>query len=89
MKKFMFILLFSLVSLFMYGQKIHTPECRYYNPNTVPKAGAELCKICHKSTADDPNNPTYTCGALTKKGTPCKRKVKVAGTHCPQHTTSK
>lgn len=87
MKKFMLILLFSLVSLFMYGQKIHTPECRYYNPNTVPKAGALLCKICHKDSTAVANMPT--CGAPTKRGTPCKRRVKVEGTRCPQHNTIK
>ncbi len=28
---------------------------------------------------------TYYCGALTKKGTPCSRKVKAAGMRCFQH----
>ena len=27
----------------------------------------------------------YYCGALTKKGTPCSRKVKTAGARCYQH----
>ena len=37
--------------------------------------------------ATDPQTPakTYYCGALTKKGTPCSRKVKAAGTRCFQH----
>lgn len=29
--------------------------------------------------------PRFTCGAITKQGTPCKRRVKVQGTHCFMH----
>ncbi|MEZ5308696.1 MAG: hypothetical protein R2684_16245 [Pyrinomonadaceae bacterium] len=29
--------------------------------------------------------PVFYCGALTKKGTPCSRKVKSEGEHCWQH----
>jgi hypothetical protein len=32
--------------------------------------------------ADD---PVYICGARTQKGTPCKRRVHVAGERCYQH----
>ena len=28
---------------------------------------------------------SFTCGARTKKGTPCKRRVKQAGLRCAQH----
>ena len=31
------------------------------------------------------NGTKYFCGALTKKGTPCSRKVKAEGTRCFQH----
>jgi hypothetical protein len=34
------------------------------------------------STADD---EVYICGARTKKGTPCRRRVHVAGERCFQH----
>lgn len=38
------------------------------------------------STVDNKiKKPVYLCGALTKKGTLCKRHVKAAGTHCWQH----
>lgn len=36
------------------------------------------------SQAKPSTEPTYYCGALTKKGTPCSRRVKVKG-HCWQH----
>ena len=32
-----------------------------------------------------PQEKIYHCGALTKKGTPCSRKVKAAGLRCFQH----
>lgn len=39
------------------------------------------------SAAKQPPPPaqTFFCGALTKKGTPCSRKVKAKGTRCFQH----
>ena len=37
------------------------------------------------TTTVSSQQPTYFCGALTKKGTPCSRKVKVKGTRCFQH----
>lgn len=36
-------------------------------------------------TASSSDAPAYYCGALTKKGTPCSRKVKAKGTRCWQH----
>lgn len=35
--------------------------------------------------AGDKNADKYFCGALTKKGTPCSRKVKAKGLRCFQH----
>jgi len=32
--------------------------------------------------------PVYYCGALTKKGTPCTRRVKIKGSLCWQHAKS-
>jgi hypothetical protein len=37
------------------------------------------------ASADDRNPGKYFCGALTKKGTPCSRNVKVKGQRCYQH----
>lgn len=33
--------------------------------------------------------PAYYCGATTKKGTACKRRVKAQGTRCYQHKEAK
>ena len=38
----------------------------------------------HTNVADK-NADKYFCGALTKKGTPCSRKVKTKGQRCFQH----
>lgn len=37
------------------------------------------------TTAAAPNDEVYLCGARTKKGTPCRRRVHVAGERCFQH----
>ena len=37
------------------------------------------------STGSETASKFYYCGALTKKGTPCSRKVKVSGSRCFQH----
>ena len=34
---------------------------------------------------EQPAAPAFYCGARTKKGTPCSRRVKVLGSHCWQH----
>lgn len=39
-------------------------------------------KVCGPDTAE---KPVYYCNALTKKGTPCKHRVKKAGDRCWQH----
>jgi hypothetical protein len=38
-----------------------------------------------QTTVVDKNAAKYFCGALTKKGTPCSRKVKAKGQRCFQH----
>jgi hypothetical protein len=38
-----------------------------------------------KRTSDE---PVFYCGAITKKGTPCTRRVKTKGTLCWQHAKS-
>ena len=35
--------------------------------------------------AAEPDEAVYICGARTKKGTPCRRRVHVAGDRCYQH----
>lgn len=82
--KFLMLAIGLLLASISFGQKQHTPQCKYYNPNKIAKVDAPLCKICHKDQIAL-NEPNSTCGALTKAGTPCKRRVKVAGTRCPQH----
>ena len=42
----------------------------------------------HSSTAGNvgtPDETVYLCGARTKKGTPCRRRVHAAGDRCYQH----
>src|SRR6185369_15566033 len=52
------------------------------NFNEIAKRGAT-----NLSQSEDPgiNDTVYICGARTKKGTPCKRRVHVAGDRCYQH----
>jgi len=51
--------------------------------NTVPPRSPAT--IHPTSANSEVPNKVHFCGALTKKGTPCSRKVKVAGTRCFQH----
>jgi hypothetical protein len=37
------------------------------------------------SSIPGPDDPVYICGARTQKGTPCKRRVHIAGERCYQH----
>ncbi len=58
--------------------------------NSVPTTAAELSPQFagpEKATAENrsPGEPVYYCGAMTKKGTPCSRRVKVKGARCWQH----
>jgi hypothetical protein len=38
-----------------------------------------------KATASQADDEVYICGARTKKGTPCRRRVHAAGERCFQH----
>lgn len=38
-----------------------------------------------ENASEPSDKPAFYCGAPTKKGTPCSRKVKVKGTRCWQH----
>src|ERR1041385_4025609 len=52
-------------------------ESRSAKPANASKASANP-----SVTTDD---PVYICGARTQKGTPCRRRVHVAGERCFQH----
>jgi len=39
-----------------------------------------------QKVSDKMTEPVYYCGAATKKGTPCSRRVKRPGERCWQHT---
>jgi hypothetical protein len=57
------------------------------NPNDSPRAinstnGSNPAANASGATADD---AVYICGARTQKGTPCRRRVHVAGERCFQH----
>ena len=63
--------------------KNETPQAAPDPPKTVAQTAGEQTT----PPAATPEAPakTYYCGALTKKGTPCSRKVKAAGSRCYQH----
>jgi hypothetical protein len=46
-------------------------------------AGPSSPNVATTSAADDAT--VYICGARTKKGTPCRRRVHIAGERCYQH----
>lgn len=52
------------------------------NLNEIAKRGATNFSQAQDAGIDD---TVYICGARTKKGTPCKRRVHVAGDRCYQH----
>lgn len=97
MKKFIFALTLLLWSIGAHAQvsgststkKYHQPGCRYFNPAKVISnlAGYTPAKCCNKTTnVDGIEVQPVTCGVLTKKGTPCKRRVKLQGDKCPSHS---
>src|SRR6185369_586604 len=56
--------------------------------------GNKICGVQSQLISDQANQsgaperqtkPVYLCGAPTKKGTPCKRRVKSPGARCWQH----
>ncbi|HEY6044974.1 MAG TPA: hypothetical protein VIU65_00140 [Pyrinomonadaceae bacterium] len=52
------------------------------NLNEIAQRGATNLSKAQDSGIDD---TVYICGARTRKGTPCKRRVHVAGDRCYQH----
>jgi hypothetical protein len=63
--------------------KVQVPADMTPDPKTLPPTSATAIPL-PTSTAETPAKVHY-CGALTKKGTPCSRKVKAAGSRCFQH----
>lgn len=55
------------------------PTSRDTRGNSLPKQNAEAAD---SKSVDD---VVYLCGARTKKGTPCRRRVHFAGERCYQH----
>lgn len=88
MKKFILMALFGMVVSLSYGQKIHTKDCRYYNPDKVLTDTSKyaLCKICHKSSSKDAKTDGTQCTATTKKGIQCKNRAKTPNGHCAIHS---
>ena len=55
-----------------------------FDLNRFTKGAAATARTTATSTPND-DDTTYICGARTKKGTPCRRRVHVAGERCYQH----
>lgn len=53
-------------------------------PSDTPSADASRPQITGASPSVETAEPTFYCGAETKKGTPCSRRVK-GNTRCYQH----
>ena len=50
-----------------------------------PASTGYVAPVQPKTSAKPVDQPVYTCGAMTKKGTACTRRVKGAGERCWQH----
>jgi hypothetical protein len=48
-------------------------------------SGSDLSKEHPRNLSIASDEPVYYCGAMTKKGTPCSRRVKLKGKRCWQH----
>jgi hypothetical protein len=55
------------------------------NPNDSGRAANRLNPVNPAAVVSSTDEPGYICGARTKKGTPCHRRVHVAGERCFQH----
>jgi hypothetical protein len=54
-----------------------------FNAHTNGTTTAANSNTIHNPVATD--EPIYICGARTRKGTPCRRRVHAAGERCYQH----
>ena len=55
------------------------------NPNDSARATNRLNSANPAAVVSNADDPAYICGARTKKGTPCHRRVHVEGDRCFQH----
>ena len=55
------------------------------NLNDSARATKRLNSTDSAAVVSNTDDPGYICGARTKKGTPCHRRVHVAGERCFQH----
>ena len=62
--------------------KAGSPNAR--SQNGVPQS-SDAPSTRQKSNTESANDAVYLCGARTKKGTPCHRRVHSAGERCFQH----
>ncbi|MBX3243477.1 MAG: hypothetical protein KF685_03285 [Acidobacteria bacterium] len=51
----------------------------------LPRSDRSREDISGRQTQRAPEQAVYHCGARTKKGTPCSRRVKIRGSRCWQH----
>jgi hypothetical protein len=83
--------------------KPNSGSAALYSANATSSTSAELSKESNatQNTSTKPqineqphpekrtsDEPVFYCGAITKKGTPCTRRVKTKGTFCWQHAKS-
>jgi len=55
------------------------------NLSEITKRGGSVTNRISGSSDPGVDDTVYLCGARTQKGTPCKRRVHVAGERCYQH----
>jgi len=51
--------------------------------STAPSHPPDKTSVAHQNR--EPSSGTFHCAAMTRKGTPCSRRVKAAGNRCWQH----
>jgi hypothetical protein len=56
-----------------------------FNDHTRPTNGKESDSTSQADAGVDREDAAYICGARTRKGTPCRRRVHTAGERCFQH----
>ena len=55
------------------------------NFDTIAKGGTNKTNQDASNSISAENDTVYICGARTRKGTPCRRRVHAAGERCYQH----
>lgn len=63
-----------------------SPQSQLGTNANIPADTISVAKVNPKAQpAKNADEPIYYCGAMTKKGTPCTRRVKKLGDRCWQH----